>query len=286
MTFALRQQDPHEQKALAADAYARWRSPEGEVVATFHHVSAGYLVRFIDSADFQIAPDREEVTCVPVPGTSPQAIEDLFLNQVMPMVHAQAGGLVIHASAVAIAGGIVGFVGATGRGKSTLAAAFARSAVPFLSDDGIALVREGEHYTAMPNRPTFRLWQDSEAAVIAGETPPEESADEKSRVVADASLPFQAEPLPLRALYFLGEGASPEPVIQPMTGHAALAELINHAFLLDVGDKVRLRSHFEALADLSETVPAFALDYPRDYAWLDRVMAAIVEHSSREDQTT
>ena len=276
MNLVIKEEPARDQRPLREKEFARWRSEDGEVVTTFHRVPEGHLVRFVDRADFLIELDDGLVTWRPVPGTSPQAVRDLYLNQVLPVIRGQLGELILHASAVAIDGEVAAFVAGTGRGKSTLAAAFARAAMPFLSDDGLALTRQGAGYVASPNRPSFRLWQDSQIAIGARREPADDDEEEKSRVEAGAALPFQSAPLPLRALYFLGPGDSDAPVIEPLPRHRAVAELMNHAFLLDVGDRDCLQRHFETLADLAEAVPSFVLDYPRDYALLADVVEAVV----------
>ena len=206
------------------------------------------------------------------------AVEEA-MNQLLPMIRGHLGDLIIHASAAAVDGGAVAFVAQTGRGKSTLAAAFARAGMPFLSDDGLCLAAEGGRYLASPNRSSFRLWLDSEAEVVLGKAAPDEwDQDAKSRVEASDSLPFQAEPLPLRAMYFLGPGEAAKPVIVGLTMREALAQLLNHSFFLDAEDRVRMTRHFEALTRLAEAVPSFALDYPRDYALLPDVIAAVTGH--------
>jgi hypothetical protein len=260
LNLDLREEPAREQVPLAAPDFARWRSEDGEVRATFHRVPEGYLVRFIDRADFAIALDDGPIACWPVPGKSSAATRDLYLNQIVPMIRGHRGELVLHASAVAIDGGAAAFVAPTGRGKSTLAAAFARAGMPFLSDDGLVLGAEDEGYLAHPNQPSFRLWPDSEAVVVRAEAVPEDGESEKSRVAANATLPFQDEPLPLRALYFLGPGESERVSIARLPVRHALAELINHSFFLDAGDRKRMRRHFEALARLAEAMPSYALD--------------------------
>jgi hypothetical protein len=268
-----------DQAPLARPQFAQWSTPEGELVATFHREPDGYAVRFVDRADFVISLAGAKVTCKPVPGVSAATVRDLYLNQVVPMIRGQAGELVIHASAAAVNGGALAFVASSGQGKSTLAAGFARAGWPFLSDDGIYLTREGAGYLANPNRASFRLRQDSEA-FLAGQPIPDENEDDKSRVEAGSNLPFQSEPLPLRALYFLGPDVSPAPRLAPLSRQRALAELINHSFLLDVADRCRLKRHFDTLGELVESVPSYTLDYPRNYDLLPEVIAMVVEHVS------
>lgn len=259
---------------------ARWRTEAGEVAATFHHRPGGYAIRFVERADFAVSLSDARVSCVPVPGASEQSVRDLFLNQVVPLIRAHQGELVVHASAVAVGGAAILFVGQSGRGKSTLAAAFAKASMPFLSDDGVVLTSDGSRYVVAPNRPSFRLWQDSQLAIGARLELPDEDEQEKSSVQAGEDLPFHAAPLPLRAFYFLGPGLAGKVRIEPLSRRQALADLINHSFLLDVADHVRLRDHFETLAVLAESVPSFAFDYPRDYARLPEVIDAVLAHVS------
>jgi hypothetical protein len=279
LSFALVHEPERAQEPVAEPDFARWRSPEGEVVATFHRLPEGYLLRFFDRADFAVDLERHTVTCRPVPGSSARATDDLYLNQVMPVLAGHAGELVIHGSGNAIGAVAVAFVGRTGRGKSTLAASLARSGFPFLSDDGLLLRRTGAGYLAHPNRASFRLWADSMEAIVPGET--EIPDDEiKTRVAASAALPFHDRPVPLRAIYLLGPGDSAGVRFERVAARAALAELVNHSFFLDADDRARMARHFETVAQLAETIPVFALDYPRDYDSLPRVVEAVRAHAA------
>jgi hypothetical protein len=270
-----------DQAPIDSEAFARWRALDGGVLVDFHRTAVGYIVRFRGRADFELSHDLNSVAAHPRPGTSERALSDLYLNQVLPMICGQQGDLVIHASAVASAEGALAFVAPTGRGKSTLAAAFSRSGVPFLSDDGITLVREGSGYTVRSNRPSFRLWKDSELALDLGGGPSDLSG-EKARVAAAPTLPFQADSAPLKALYFLGDGMARQTMIQKLGVQAAMAELVNHSFLLDVTDRKRLGQHFQELGDVAQDVPCFTLDYPRDYTALPVVIAAILRHAGKK----
>lgn len=283
MSFTLTELPPRPQAPLEQPSFARWRSTAGDLVATMHRKGDGYVARFVERADFVISLADRTVVCAAVPDMTGATVRDLYLNQVLPMIRGQQGELAIHASAVAVRGGAIGFVASSGSGKSTLAAAFARAGSPFLSDDGLFLTHAEGGYLAHPNRPSFRLWQDSEAAIGGTANIPDENDDEKSQVGAGETLPFQSDPLPLRALYFLGSAESAGPAIAPLPRRAALAELINHSFLLDMADRKLLQRHFDMLADLAEAVPSFSLDYPRDYALLPEVVETVMSHDAMRE---
>jgi hypothetical protein len=280
LSFELVHDPEREQQAVAEPDFARWRSPEGKVVASFHRLPEGYLLRFVDRADFVADLDGRLVTCRPVPGMSARAIEDLYLNQVMPVLAGHGGELVIHASGNVVGDAAVAFVGRTGRGKSTLAASLARAGFPFMSDDGVHLRRTGDGYLAHPNRASFRLWMDSLQVILPGDAPGDLDEETKTRVAASAALPFHDREMPLRALYLLGPGDAADVSFARMAERDALAELVDHSFFLDADDRDRMARHFETVAQLAETIPVFALDYPRDYDALPRVVEAIRAHAA------
>jgi hypothetical protein len=284
VTFALVHQPGCEQRPVDEPDFSRWRSVEGEVVASFHRLPQGYLLRFIGRADFVADIEGQTVTCRPVPGNSARAIEDLYLNQVVPLLAGHAGELVIHASGNVVGAAAVAFVGRTGRGKSTLAASMARSGSPFLSDDGLVLRRTGGEYWAHPNRASFRLWADSVQEILPDEGADGVAEETKTRVAASEALPFRDSAAPLRALYVLGPGDAADVSIARMTVRDAHAELVNHSFFLDADDRARMARHFEAIAQLAELVPAFALDYPREYEGLPGVVRALRRHAGETDR--
>ena len=61
----------------------------------------------------------------------------------------------------------------------------------------------------------------------------------------------------------------------------ALAQLIQHAFILDVEDRARLKAHFGRLGELAASVPCYALDYPRDYQHLPKVIEMVINDGER-----
>ena len=268
------------QLPLSTEPYDCWRTFDGDVACEFHRTPKGYLVRFPALADFVIDLAANEVTCLPVPDVSEAFLGDIYFNQILPLMMTRSGDLVLHASGVGIDGQAIGFIGATGRGKSTLAASLAKAGYPFLTDDGLILDPAGSGYAVRPRRPILRLRADSEAMLygrtLAGELDPDAL---KERVPARPDLPFLEVPTPLAALYFLVEPRGVDgPQITRMPAADTLAELIAHSFILDIGEKPRLRAHFNRLAQVANAVTCYALDFPRRYDALSGVIEAIRRH--------
>lgn len=268
-----------DQAPLADEPYDRWLTADGDEALQFRRRPQGYHLRFPDVADFAVtlAKDGSAIACTPVPETPEDILVDLHFNQVLPLLMTHDGALVLHASAVRIGDVAVAFLGKSGRGKSTLAAAFAKAGHPFLTDDGLVLKRDRQGYRVTPRRPLLRLREDSEEALTGAVTASRADHDlAKGRVMAGDVLPHEGKALPLAAIFVLVEpGEVAETAIAPMAAATVLSALLDHSFMLDVDDRARVRAHFGRLADLAADCPCFSLDYPRDYAALPQVIAAI-----------
>lgn len=254
--------------------------PDGLPWTEFHRTEAGYLLRFPGFADYEVSVDGNDVVCHPVPGVSDEATRHLYLNQVLPLALSRQGKLVFHASAVAVAGNAIVFAAESGKGKSTLAASFATSGSPFLTDDGLVIEERAAEYWVAPSHPSIRLWDDSQEALVRLGAPTAEPVPftSKTRFLAGDEIPFCDEPRPLRRVYFLGDGTSARVSIEQVSKSDALIELVRHSFLLDIEARELIAAHFDRLSRLVAAGICFKLDYPRTYVSLPDVRQAVLEH--------
>jgi hypothetical protein len=99
------------------------------------HVEGGVTVRFFGLADFTITETFDEVTCHTAPGVDQEYLSILMSGTITAYLHAVRGSLVLHASAVIVDGSCVAFAGASGQGKSTVAAMFCAVGAELVTDD-------------------------------------------------------------------------------------------------------------------------------------------------------
>lgn len=265
---------PQPQRPLPDTPYDRWLSPDGDETAQFHRTTTGYRVRFPDMADFLIDAGSLAVE-IPVSGEKQDHALVLFQNSIEPMLSNHRGHLHMHGSAVRCGTGAIGFLGLSRSGKTTLAAAFARAGHPFLTEDVLSIKHGPEGHTALPSRPVLRLFDDSAARLLSRGPAPDEEA--KLTIPAGSDFPHWPEPCQLSALFLLGPGESKTTSIEAMQAAEALTNLMRHSFILDVDDRPRLKAHFGRLAELAQGVDCYALDYPRRYAELDKVIDTITK---------
>lgn len=250
---------------MPSGPYKTWDTPDGALWAAFFREGGdSYRIRFPDLADFTFGRRTDRVLCHPVPGTDDDTIQHLFLNQVLPLVRGMQGRLVLHASAVEVAGRTVLFIGLSGRGKSTLSSWFATCGHRLVSDDGVVFAEDD--FRVEPGHRSVRLWADSLEAVLG--TPAGErrhaAYSGKSRILDPGGIAFAEAPGPVAAVFHLGEPAE-DIAVERLSPRAALAECLPHLFLLDDRDGAILAAHFDKLSALCNQVPQFRLHYPRRF---------------------
>ena len=278
---ALQLHPPREQAPLVEPVAHAWTRIDGSPWIDRHDTAAGTLLRLPGQADFRIDASGTRAEAWPLPQLDPATCQLLFLNNVLPMALSRQGRLVLHASAVEIDGAALVFVGLSGRGKSTLATSFALQGHALVVDDGLLLEPSAHGWMALPGEAAVRLRRDSQAWLDArlGDDAPATTAvryTDKTRVAAGPALRFSAQPLPVRAVFVLGDDPRAALQLQPLPPTQALIELVHYSFLLDVGDRARHTLQLRHAAALTTTCPVLRLDYPRRYEDLAQVQQVVL----------
>ncbi|MDB5440166.1 MAG: HPr kinase/phosphorylase [Caulobacteraceae bacterium] len=236
------------------------------------------LLRGARVGRFLISHGRE-VVFEPEAGVPPSACAVYLQNMVITALLHQRGGMVLHASAVAVDGEAVLFCGASGQGKSTLAATLAARGHALVSDD-VSLVTLGAGGAPMVSPDGRALKLDDPAIGQLGLETARGAAPagqpEKSYVAAPRR--WTGGDLPLRAIYMLRSGAEAL-AIDRLPSAAALSGLRRNAHRPRlVRGTGRDAGYFEITARLLGRVGVFTLGQPRDLAQLPRTAQALEAH--------
>jgi hypothetical protein len=215
----------------------------------------------------------------------PLTLEDTvvyLLGSVFGFILRLRGFTCLHASAVAIGGRALAFTGSPEAGKSTTAAAFARRGHAVLSDDIVTLRRTGDTFMAGPGYPRVCLWPDSVNLICgsAGALPRLTPTWEKCYLTLDGNGEhFQEKPLPLAAIYVLGdrEGSSARPRIETLRPASALIALVANTYMNYLPDRAMRQKEFDFLAALAARVPVRWITPDPDPAQIDRLCDTILE---------
>lgn len=243
------------------------------------------LLGFPGEALFSLSPDGSEICCFPHEGTSPEAIRHHLLDLVLPLALSRRGHLTVHGSAVVTSeAGAIAFLGPSGAGKSTLAASLSGAGWPLLADDAFRLSELDGHLLITPSYPGLRLWPDSVAALLGGETdlPRVVPGTAKRRVgPLQMSAGFSSSPALLRRVYFLAPSPETGPGescrIQTMAPPEVLVRLAQNAIRLDLHHPERLKDGFDSYARVARRSIFRLLAYRREFSLLGVVRQAILD---------
>ena len=186
---------------------------------------------FRDAGAFLIRNGRE-IIADPAPGLADEVLRQYLLGPALAVALHQRGWLILHASAVAIDGRAVAFLGGSGWGKSTLAASLHQRGHALIADDFIAVPAGSvEHLqlSIFPGFPQFKLWPEAASALGADPDQLPRLDPDLDKRAQRLTGGFAPAPLPLGRLYVLAEG---EPAgIERLDKPAALVELLRHSYI-------------------------------------------------------
>ena len=211
------------------------------------------------------------ITIEPFENVSHDMIAPNILGGCMSISLRQRGFLVLHASSVSVQHSVVAFLGGSGWGKSTLAAALHAQGHNVLTDDvmAIKLDRAGgaSKPDIIPSFPQCKL--TPEAAAALGKDPAALSplfAHAHKRAFNFKSG-FQTEPLPLQKIYLLAKGQKHS--ITPVSPKEAFSHLVSHTRAMGVlNDPQSLQSHFQQCTQLLQASAMLSL---YSQTWLRRI---------------
>lgn len=202
------------------------------------------------------------------------------------------GQICLHACVLGIGQQAIAILGSSGAGKSTTAAALADRGHAIVSDDIAVLSDRASHFLVQPGYPRLRLWPESINALYGSEVGLARVICLSEKRFIDLSYSggenasnrsawrFHKEPLPLAAIYVLGE-RQPElaaPAIEPIPPAMAVMELMaqrsaNH-LKLDMDKQAR---EFAGFSRVATTVPVRKITRSDSLEALPQLCDAIVK---------
>lgn len=235
-----------------------WKSPNGPYLR----------LAYYDGTQFWLERAGKEIWATWPESATLEDTSSYLLGPVLGLLLRLRGITCLHASAVALEGHSVVFVGAEGAGKSTTAAAFAREGHGVLSDDVVALTEVESGFLVVPSYPHLCLWPAS-VAMLYGSVdalPHFSRGWEKHRLsLGDRGARFEGQPRPLGAIYLLGERRKESaPAVEPVRPQAGLLSLVADTFANKILDREMRAREFDVLGRLVTSVPVRRVFPPSD----------------------
>jgi len=241
----------------------------------FYTLARGTVLRYPGLCDFAGDPEFERITVHLHPGADEDLLPVLISGAVLAVHLMLHHALVLHASAVNIGGSAVAFVGSSGMGKSTLAAALGTLGCALVSDDLLRVDGNVVHPGATENR----LRQNARD-LAQGDT--YETADGRlalrPRTLVGAPLPLAACVVPR----FNHEFTKVD--LRRLGTAEALLRLSRYPRVLGWRDEASMAATFQGLGDLVEQVPVFEAKIPWGPPFADGVLEDLLAALQPLDQ--
>jgi hypothetical protein len=237
-----------------------------------HHVRWG--------TDFEFLVERQgqRVLARSSPNAGPGSFITYLLSQALSFVLLERGVEPLHATVVAVGGRAVGFMGAPGTGKSTLAAEFLRMGAKVVTDDLLVVDRAESGFLAHPGPPRIKLSPEVARRLLGDGTSGVPTTAAGKLIIPLGDGTWSADPVRLDRLYVLQVSYAPtgRVSIRGVSERRALLELTRNTFNPVVVTPPRLRRQFQAASTLASTLPVKTVSYPRDLGRIAAVREAIL----------
>ena len=187
---------------------------------------------------------------------------------------------VLHASAVMVGGKAILFCGASGAGKSTMAAALGNAGYPLLNDDISVIGRdEGDVPVTHSDGRQLKLWQEAADALglIDRVGNPVRDGLSKHYVTPRSSI---GETLPIGAVYVLREARPPRQsgIARLNIADAARAVTANAYRPLLVTAMNQQPLYLQAAMAISKSAGVFVLSRPKEFAGISETVDGLERH--------
>lgn len=247
----------------------------------------GFLCYMKDFGGIKVK-NKKKIVVSPESGSEENGFRFLVSGIALGLLLHLRGFITLHASAVAIQGRAIAFIGQTGMGKSTTAAALHARGHPIITDDLLVLNTMEDSVRAYPGFPHLKLTPESIAKSV-NEDPdhvPKIDPDGPKRSFA-AEKNFLRDPLPLQSIYALDyqeeklNTASSSPYSEAIGGKEAIIELVRNSYVARLFPKEAVSErHLRCSSELAQTVPVYRLYREKSLSTLSTLAAFIEQEQS------
>ena len=238
---------------------AEYKSVCGEPALRVFRLLDGqyYWFHYADQTQFVL---DEAGTRIWAEWRAPLTLEDTatyLLGPVMGFLMLLRGIVCLHASAIAIGNQAIALVGPAGSGKSTTAAAFSQRGYRVLAEDVVTLDDREDHFLVRPGYPCIRLWPRAVKALWGSESFLPPLTPNWDKCYLNLQERFHDEPLPLAAIYHLGERRHERVAayVETLDRADALMSLVANTYATKLMNKQMRAREFELLTRVLSKVP-------------------------------
>lgn len=255
------------------------RLENATVRGEYYQVKPNHLLFRIEGIASYYISNGERILIEPDPGASEDHIRLFLLGSSFGALLHQRGLLVIHASAIATEQGAVLFVGESGHGKSTTAAAFFRRGYRLIADDVCTLALDDQQIPVVyPSYPQVKLWEAALQKLGQASSPLRRLQPELDKYALGVRDHFHPVPSRLHHVYELHANENSAIEIESLDGADKFGVLLDNTYRAFFMDGLDVRpKHFKLAVEIARKTRVSRLSRPRSQFLLDEIVDLLEE---------
>lgn len=215
------------------------------------------------------------------PQSDLKSVRLFLLGSCIGAILQQRRQLALHSNAIRVGGGCVLFMGISGIGKSTLAAAFNKRGYQVLADD-IAVVDEKNE--VHPGIPQLKLWQDTLHKLEIEKKGRAHIRPEVEKYAFPLKSDFCEKPLPIKAIYLLSQHNQDEFIKESFHGINKFNPIKNNTYRLQYIKGMGLEAwHMQRCCSLAAITPITKITRP-NFKFCLKELIDIIEKDLHEQK--
>ncbi len=251
--------------------------PDGENIQVFR-AAADEVLLYVNGIAYYYLTAGDSIIVQPCADVEASRVR-FYLMEIIGLLLIQRRILLIHGSTVVVNGQAYIFTGASGAGKSTIAAALRKQGYPLLADDISALARDADGIFRV--RPGYRIQKLGQASTDMLGIRTDGYArvpDERQKYVVIEESGFWHQPVPVAAVFELGLAPGEEVSAAALTGTEKLGALLRNTYLANYIERLGWkRGHFEQCAQLAKQVAVYRLRRPETGVTVGRQIEQVLK---------
>lgn len=238
----------------------------------------------LDTVGRYLVSQGREIIIEPLSGVAPNDIRAFLLSSAFTALLQQRGYLVLHGSCIEKNGEAIVFSGASGIGKSTLAAAFYQKGYHVLCDDlTVVQIGEDDMPYVVSGIPSLKLWDDAVHKLGQDVNSLEKVREAIPKYRVHITDQYWSRPLPLKKVYILGSDLEPEIRIAELNSFEKMRAIDNNTFrkrfLAGQGVKAL---HFKQCALVAQKVRVFRVLRPKAGFLIEELLSSLEKEMANE----
>jgi hypothetical protein len=230
----------------------------------------------VDQTAWFYVKNGNEIIVEPSSGRINKKVRLFLLGSVFGALFIQRGLIPIHGSSIKIGNSAIIFSGASGVGKSSIAACFVQKGYPFLSDD-ISII--DENFCVVPSFPKLKLWKDILRKLNIDKSSLAKVRPEIKKYHFSLHSMFFENPLPLSKIFIINPKNTPGFECTELKGIQKFEALKANTYRFRFVDGLQQQTtHFQLINMILPNTKVYAVLRPQSPVLLNELADFIIEN--------